>query len=305
MSVEHLQVLRSIVEEGSFRAASQKLHKAQSAVSYSIKTLEQLHGFQIFSREKYRPELTAHGKVFYKKALKVLRSHEELEQFSQTLALNHEAKVSLSFSLLAELGPILQASKTFMQNFKQTELELKMEVLSGEKMVLNDIVDMAIVEELEQMDEFDSIRLSSVQMPIVISSDCSLIQDMNEESLFQIPQIIIRSTIEKSQDKGVIKDASFWYVNDMRTKKKMILEGVGWGSLPLHYVESELNKGTLTEIHFLKSERTNVNLYLIRKRKKIKGRGQEFLWENLIKACAELNEKREAQNQILQEEEKA
>jgi DNA-binding transcriptional LysR family regulator len=47
MTLEQLQCLRAIVEEGSFRAAASKLHKAQSAISYAIRLLEEEFGFEL------------------------------------------------------------------------------------------------------------------------------------------------------------------------------------------------------------------------------------------------------------------
>ena len=37
MTLDQLKVLAAIVETGSFRAAADRLHRAQSAVSYAIK----------------------------------------------------------------------------------------------------------------------------------------------------------------------------------------------------------------------------------------------------------------------------
>ena len=40
-TIDQYKTLITIVEKGSFRAASESLHKAQSAVSYNIKSLEE------------------------------------------------------------------------------------------------------------------------------------------------------------------------------------------------------------------------------------------------------------------------
>ena len=47
---EELEALLAIVEHGSFRAASEKLHKAQSSVSYAIKNLEKDLGIEVFDK---------------------------------------------------------------------------------------------------------------------------------------------------------------------------------------------------------------------------------------------------------------
>ena len=58
IALEHLHVIDVIHQEGSFRKASEKLFKARSAVSYSVKQVEDYYQIQIFDRDTYRPELT-------------------------------------------------------------------------------------------------------------------------------------------------------------------------------------------------------------------------------------------------------
>ena len=45
---EEIEAINAIMEEGSFRAAAEKLHKAQSSVCYAIKVLEKELGIEIF-----------------------------------------------------------------------------------------------------------------------------------------------------------------------------------------------------------------------------------------------------------------
>lgn len=63
IDIDAFNVLQVLVEEGSFAKAAERLHKAQSAVSYQVKKLEEHLGVQLFSREQYRAELTQEGRV--------------------------------------------------------------------------------------------------------------------------------------------------------------------------------------------------------------------------------------------------
>lgn len=64
--------LITIVEEGSFTAASEKLFIAQSALSRQIKNLEDDLGFSVFDRSDKRIKLTLAGSVLYKNLKKIL-----------------------------------------------------------------------------------------------------------------------------------------------------------------------------------------------------------------------------------------
>ena len=77
MTLDQLHVLLTVVETGSFHAASEVLHRSRPAVSIAIKNLEQEIGVALFSREGYRPQLMAEGQVFCEKAQKVLTHAED------------------------------------------------------------------------------------------------------------------------------------------------------------------------------------------------------------------------------------
>ena len=74
MNLDQLRVLDAIVRTGSFRAAAEELHRAQSAVSYAVKNLESDLGVQLFSRDASRPVLTPEGQAVHAKARALLYS---------------------------------------------------------------------------------------------------------------------------------------------------------------------------------------------------------------------------------------
>ena len=81
LTFKQCNYLISIVEEGSFIAASEKLFIAQSALSRQIKNLEDNLGFSIFDRSEKKIKLTPAGLALYKG----LKTH--LENFSNSIEL--------------------------------------------------------------------------------------------------------------------------------------------------------------------------------------------------------------------------
>ncbi len=78
MSIKALRALATIAREGSFAAASEKLHLTQSAISVQIKALEQQLGFEIFDRSSRSPRLNADGRTVLKRAEDILSQYERL-----------------------------------------------------------------------------------------------------------------------------------------------------------------------------------------------------------------------------------
>jgi LysR family cyn operon transcriptional activator len=83
MNVNQLRYFIAIVENRSFRSASEVLNVSQPALSNSIKTLEELLQVQLFERGKHGVLPTAYGKVlyqFFKSAVQTIeRGSREVE----------------------------------------------------------------------------------------------------------------------------------------------------------------------------------------------------------------------------------
>ncbi len=57
MTLDQIRVLSTIVQTGSFRGASERLHRTQPTLSVAIRNLEREFGFELFDRANYRPVL--------------------------------------------------------------------------------------------------------------------------------------------------------------------------------------------------------------------------------------------------------
>ena len=78
MSLKALRSLSMIAREGSFAAASEKLHVTQSAISVQIKSLEQQLGFELFDRTSRSPRLNPDGREVLERSEHILGLYERL-----------------------------------------------------------------------------------------------------------------------------------------------------------------------------------------------------------------------------------
>ena len=86
------------------------MHRAQSAISYAIKTLEQELGFSIFDRSSYRPTLTPQGKAIYQKTKILLEHVEDLRCLGEQLMMGTEPEVTL---VINAMTPIFMDHRNF------------------------------------------------------------------------------------------------------------------------------------------------------------------------------------------------
>ncbi|NQZ60140.1 MAG: LysR family transcriptional regulator, partial [Lentisphaeraceae bacterium] len=157
MTLEQLEIFKAVVQEGSFRAAADKLWKTQPAVSISIKKLEVEFGLTFFDRKNYRAKLTAEGEVFYERAQLLLSEAGQLKQLGNYLGEGHEAFLRLAVNIISPLSGLLHFLRHFFEDYCNTQLDLQFEVLHGAiEKLLNDEVDIAIAVMLESDATLDS-----------------------------------------------------------------------------------------------------------------------------------------------------
>ena len=76
-TLDHLLILKTISEEGSFKKAAKKLYISQPAVSLQIQNLERQLNTAVFYRDKRKAYLTDCGEILNKYSAKILTLCDE------------------------------------------------------------------------------------------------------------------------------------------------------------------------------------------------------------------------------------
>lgn len=253
MTLEQLTTLQSIVRLGSFRAASQSMHKAQSALSYSIRTLEDELGFKIFNRSQYRPTLTPQGKAFLKKAEGILFGVDELKTTAAFLQRGHEPQIRLVVSALWPLPLLTECLGSFQKEFPHTEVKIRQDVLSADEQLLEGSADLSFGELFNDQYNLKAKDVVSVTMIPVCSSKHPLAKNKGKASVADLnshAQIILSSSREDSSRQAAIENSqNNLSVSDFLTKKELISAGLGWGYMPEHLVKEEIKKKSFVQTH--------------------------------------------------------
>ncbi|WP_421869269.1 LysR family transcriptional regulator [Motiliproteus sp.] len=289
MTNDQLRAFVAVVEQGSFRAAANHIHKTQPSVSAAVATLEQQFDFQLFSRDSYRPSLTTEGKTFYRQAKQLLGRVSELESLGHHLARGAVPSLSISLSAMCALPPGLERIRRFCDRQPQLQLNIATEHLSGvlEKL-LNESADLAIGPHTGLDDRFEFVEISRLTMITVarpgfidLAADATIPQHL----LRKRPHILLSDTgsVAPFDHINVLPGGQRWYVSDYMMKKSLLLAGMGWARTPLHMVEAELKNGELTALKVENfNYRSQVPIYLIRLRDQARsGLAKEF-WQQML-----------------------
>jgi len=257
LNLEAMVVLDAIVETGSFANAAMKLNKAQSAISYQIKTLEKQLGTKIFDRKNYRAELTEAGKVILQEARKLINQAKHLNSLANKYAEGWEPTLDIVIDGALPMDPVMSTLKIITEQDIPTRITLKVEFLGGvQRRFIDDECDLMIVKDYIASPGFIAEPLPKINNYLVVSREHPLSQ-MKSISRSQLQQFVELTVNDSNLNKGVeSKDAHQFggdrvvYLSGFIYKKHALLMGLGFGWMPKFLIEKELLSGELVILKY-------------------------------------------------------
>jgi len=289
MTLEQLKMLKYLAEQGSLKAASERLYKTQPAISQGLKQLESYLGIDLFNRSGYRLELTEAGHRIYQHALKLINEASEIKQIAGHLSRGHEASITLSIEASYDLTRFLPWLEKIQNEFPRTQIQLNQEHISGAfEAVEEGKADIAItaIDNLKlESGIFDSKLLVKGKL-VNVAAPRFLMRHPNLKKVSELTeeyQVVVKDSGQSSegQNYSVQTGQRCWYVNDFYTKKILISSGMGWGRLPEFMIVDELKKGSLVYLQ-LKDSKTELelNYQALKLRSRVLGPVASRFWES-------------------------
>ena len=284
MTLEQLKSLQAMIEGGSLRAAAEILNRTQPTVSVAIKNLEEELGLQIFDRKQYRNTLTPQGKKLYEKAKLILGQAQSFKNLANQLAAGEETEVGISFTSAIPVAPIISTIRQCKEEFPATRLEVYSENGLGPLDLLeNGQASILIIPWVNNIDNLESMPFMKMRFISVIAADSPVLQEYDvvpKAVMKGYPQVIISGRKSSKASYGVLEGGDQWRVNDFQTKKEIIMQGMGWGSLPEHLIKEELAQGLLAPVKVEgEPDVPNIDLRVVRKEGEPVGPVAQRLWE--------------------------
>ncbi|SFF75098.1 DNA-binding transcriptional regulator, LysR family [Novosphingobium sp. CF614] len=258
-SLDHLRTFLCVVEEGSFNAAARKLGRAISVVSYAIAQLEAQLGVHLFDREGSRkPRLTEAGRALLSEAHAITDDVDALLAKVRSLKQGLEAELSFTVDVMVPENVLARLLRDFQARFPTVPLRLHVEALGAvAALVLEgratlgiagpDILDLAEIER----ETIGSVELVAVAAP---SHPLALARRIAPGEARKHLQLVLtdRSPLTEGRDFSVFSPRT-WRLADLGAKHALLKEGIGWGSMPRHRVQADLESGALVELRLPES----------------------------------------------------
>jgi DNA-binding transcriptional LysR family regulator len=251
VSLDQLRAFIAAVDEGSFSAAGRKLYRVQSAVSGWISGLEAQLDVVLFDRTARFPKLTPEGELLLADARNVVSGIDAMKARARLMAGGLEAELSVVVDVFFPTATIAATAKAFAERFPLTPLRLFVEGLGAAyQPVLDERCSLGILASLPV--EFPSLvseRMVEIPFVIVAAPQHPLAKfrgRIHTREMAKHVQLVLtdRSKLLAGKDYGVFSPST-WRLADLSTKYAFLKDGVGWGSMPRHMVESDIAVGSL------------------------------------------------------------
>jgi DNA-binding transcriptional LysR family regulator len=261
VTLDQFRTFVAAADEGSFSAAGRRLGRAQSVVSQTLANMEGQLGIKLFDRSKRAPVLTEAGRALLADARAVTGTIDTFKARARGLAGGLEAELPVVVDVLLPTPILTHAVAEFSLRFPDVPLRLYVEALGAVlKMVLEGTCAFGIVGTLPDLPE-DVVReyLMEVQMvpvaspshPLALHRTPLTINDLSEHVQLVLTD---RSSLSNGTEIGVVS-AKPWRLADLGAKHAFLKAGMGWGGMPLHLVQTDIDSGALVVLDVVEMPR--------------------------------------------------
>ena len=290
LDLDSIRVLQTIVEQGSFAAAAKKLHRAQSAISYQIKKLEEALNLDIFDRSEYRAVLTDEGQMILDEGIRLLAQARHIEELALQLNQEWEPSFEVVVDGILESKPIMASMKRLLQEDIPTKISLTMEYLGGVQYRFEkNQADLMLVKEFKNSTQLMSQPLPEVECLLCVGGQHPL-GELAEVTIADLQQYVELSVHDSSeQDDYDVEHMHFggetmFYLSDFKSKKQALMQGIGFGWMPHYLVKEELASGALREVNYHNGSRFTFTPHLVWRAEKNLGKTAQRFIELLTEA---------------------
>jgi DNA-binding transcriptional LysR family regulator len=255
-TLDQLEVLETIAQLGSFAKAARHLHRATSAVSYSVRTLEDALRVRLFDRSGRQAVLTPSGELALDAMREILRAARHLDDLGRQLKEGWEPHLHVVIDGVVPMAPVLRAVQRFSASASPTKLLLSKEHLSGVRRKWEkERAQLMVPVDGSGDAQTVAIPLAPIEMVLVAHPGCQLLRDpgpVTRAALQRYCEVLVADSGERDTPPpshlACIGSPRVVEVPDFLSKSAAIAGGVGFGVLPMHLAGPALEAGELVRI---------------------------------------------------------
>lgn len=256
VTLEQLRVLQALDKAAGVSQAVENLNKAQSAVSYTLKTLEEGLGVTLLDRSTYRARLTPAGQAVLKKGQEILTLAEELEGLAAEYRGGCEARVDLLMDGILPVEGVMPLLMPFVERRSPTQIRLRVELMGG----VNEAMEahqpdlaLAPLSTFSKLEGYEVHPIGELVMLPVVSKEHPLARFTPPVPLVELRRHIHLVVSDSSRhkppmDSGLIGAETVWNLPDFHTRLEGLRAGLGFAWMPSYMIEADALAGRLVPL---------------------------------------------------------
>jgi DNA-binding transcriptional LysR family regulator len=253
VSLDQLRTFIAAADEKSFSAAGRRLRRAQSVVSQTLANLEGQLGVKLFDRGARLPVLTDQGRALLAAARAVAGDVDLFKARAKSLAGGLEPELSVAVDVMFPPAPFTASVAAFQKTYPSTLLNFEVESSAVVEPVLDGRCGVGVVGSWSRVPPTLTRRpLLAVSLPMVVSPQHPLATHrapIPTTALAEHIQLVHIDPADILPNHGPgIRSARFWRLSHLGSKLAFLRAGLGYGVLPLHMIEADLESGALVQI---------------------------------------------------------
>ncbi|EOI3470748.1 DNA-binding transcriptional activator PunR [Cronobacter turicensis] len=246
-----LEVVDAVARTGSFTAAAAELHRVPSAVSYTVRQLEEWLAVSLFERRHRDVVLTPAGAWFLREGRSVIKKMMITRQQCQQIANGWRGQLSIAVDNIVRPERTRQLVLDFYRHFSDVELQVSQEVFNGVWDALADgRVELAIgaTQAIPVGGRFAFRDMGMLSWRCVVAHHHPLARHegaLSDDRLRDYPSLVLEDT-SRSLPKRItwlLDNQRRVVVPDWLCAADALSEGLCIGMVPTHFAKPWLDRG--------------------------------------------------------------
>lgn len=250
-----LTVVDSVARNGSFSAAAKELHRVPSAISYTVRQVEEWLAVELFERRHRDVALTAAGEHFIQEARKVVKRMDVMRHQCQQIANGWRGQLAIAIDCVVKSERTEQLVIDFYRHFPDMELHISEEVFNGVWDALADgRVEIAIgaTQAVPVSGRFAFRDMGQLRWRCIVANQHPLAQyhPVSEQDLRQWPSLVLEDTSRAlpRRDTWTLDNQRRLVVPNWSVGVECIIAGLCVAMVPAHVAQPLLTANQVVEL---------------------------------------------------------
>lgn len=257
LTLEALTVMDAIARRGSFAAAAAALGKVPSALTYTVRRLEDELDVLLFDRRGHRARLTPAGRELLEQGRQLLRAADDLACRVREVATGWEVELRVALDAAVCFERVRPMLEDFYRLGAPTRLRFSCEVLDGGwDALLGGRADLAIgvghdaPAQAFEAGSYSMRTLGDLAFVFCVAPHHPLAREpepLGEDAIGRHRAVAIADSARtlRARSTGLLSGQDRLTVATLEQKIEMLAAGIGCGWLPEPFARARLADGTL------------------------------------------------------------